>query len=170
MTTPTPWAVQVLTTDYLVDGQIDPDIRGHKFFFTALQTSKPAGALILNNVKVQPTSTAEAPSPATATWLATFNTTLVAVIGRDNTACDYIVQHAPQTPVAAELRVGPYAIRGTLLLPVPANRMADVLGSFGFAMQNAEIDCVVAGSKLRGLKAPALMISTALLQGALFGR
>lgn len=165
-----PWAVQVLTTDYLIDGQVDPDGRGHKYFFIAEQTSKPAGALTLHDVKVQATGPADPPNPATATWLAMFNPTLVALIARDATVEAYILQHTPKTKVPVELRVGPYAIRGTLLLPVPAQRLADVLGSFAFAMQDAEIDCVAAGSKLRGLKAPALIVSTALLQGALFGR
>jgi hypothetical protein len=170
MATSAPWAVQVLTVDYLVEGWIDPDIRGHKYFFTATQTGKPAGSLIMTDVKVQATSTAEAPSSATGTWMVTYNPTVVAIIGRDATVDSFIIEHAAHTQVPTEMRVGPYSIRGTLLLPVPAQRLPDVLGSFGFAMQNAVIDCVVGGSKLRGLKASTLMVSTALLQGVLFGR
>lgn len=170
MATYAPWAVKVLTTDYLVEGEMDGNYPGNKYFLWGQQTSKPAGAVTLTKVKFQPVAGTEAPSSATATWMVTFNPTLVAVIGNDETTIALLLEHAGKTPVPVELRLGPFALRGTLLLPVPSERIADVLGSFGFVMQNVEIDCVAAGSRLRGLKAQALLMNTALLQGALFGR
>jgi hypothetical protein len=168
MVNSSPWAIQVLTLDYLIDGVINPNIATNLSFLQVSFTSTPSGSLSLKSTMVQPTGSAEAPTGNISRWLVSFKPGLIGVIPRSEPGRAYVLKHTGgDYPCAAELRIGPYAIRGTLLSPYKPRDIANITGDLSFAMQDVEIDCVSADGKLKGLKASVMVLCTHLLQGIL---
>ncbi len=155
---PTPkknWAVDLLTTEFLISGFIDGDHHRRAFQLIGGDVS----SLALSSARLQPTGNLGLPDSLTAPWAVAYGNTLVVVIPRDRPSLDYAMQQNSdwKNPQPAEVYAGHYLLRGTLLSPA-----ADVrtLAAFttGFAMQQVQISSLLPGSRLSGLTAPYVLV------------
>ena len=164
------WAVQVLTTDFLVDGQMDYDDPSGPWWFLQAQSGALAVAtLSLTQASFQPTAGQNIqPTPA-ANWVLPSSGQFVAAIPRDEASTAYAMKEnsSSRHPIPAVVFAGPYAIRGTILSPDP--NLYILSGYSIFAMQGAVIDCLAPGSRLHGLAAPYLLVRSLLVHGIVTG-
>ena len=164
--TPKPlWAVQLLTTEYLVDGSLDYDDPTGSWFLQVQAGDLAMATLNLTQARFQPTGGLNVTMPTAAKWTLPSTGLFVACIPRDEASTAYALKHnsSSRNPISAVVFVGPYAIRGTILSP---DKNLDILGGYqAFAMEQAVIDCLVPGSRLTGLAAPYLLVRSLLLHG-----
>ena len=171
------WNIQVLTPDYLIEGNIDSgfseiqDILKPKTNVNDMDTDLDG----LVNVRYQPTSNlivpdGPVPSPSTkdgVTFLQPW-TKRIALIPRDQGSVDFLVKHNKfnrLTPV--DIYAGSYSINGkywnndkTSLLPGSFHTYA----TDRIVIQDARIDCLVPGAKLQGFQAPFVVVYTEHIQ------
>jgi hypothetical protein len=159
------WAVQLLTTDYLVDGNLDPDDPTGSWFLHVQSGELAMATLTLTQARMQPTGGLNATMPTAAKWSLPSTGMFVACIPRDEGGTAYALKRnsSSKHPIAGVVFVGPYAIRGTILSP---DAGVDILaGYLTFAMQQVVIDCLAPGARLTGLAAPYVLVRSLLLHG-----
>jgi hypothetical protein len=147
----TQWAVEVLTGDYLIAGAVDADRNK-----LAVQV---AGG-VLDDFRIfsacwQPRGILAAPTDLAAPWALDYADSLVALIPRDQASLDY-AQKANSSwryAVPAEVYVGPYRFRGSVLSP---DKPLRVFAGYttGFVAQQVQISSLLPSARLSGLKAP----------------
>ena len=155
---PTPkksWAIDVLTTDYLISGTVDGDRN-----YAAFQLmSGDVSSLALAAARIQPIGQLGTPDSLTAPWAVAYGDSIVAIIPRDQACLDYAAQRNAdwKNPQPAEVYVGPYLMRGTLLSPANDARTFAAFTT-GFALQQAQISSLLPGSRFAGLSASYVLV------------
>jgi hypothetical protein len=164
-----PWAVRLLTPDFLIDGYVDLEAHSEGAPFFQRQTGTlPLAALWLTSARFQATGPSSGPAPAANNWSLAYSAAFVAVIPNDEPSLTATRAYTSDLRSAfpAELYVGPYAIRGQLLSPAAHTGDFAMLGSYlSLVVKDAEIDYRLPGAQLSGLKAPLAVVRTLLLQG-----
>src|SRR5712692_5574900 len=128
-----PWAVRLLTPDFLIDGYTDLDTHSEGAPFFQRQTgSMPLAALWLTSARFQATGPSSGPAPAADNWSLAYSAAFVAVIPNDEPSLTATRAYTSDLRKAfqAELYVGPYAIRGELLSPAAHAGDFAMLGSY----------------------------------------
>jgi hypothetical protein len=150
------WLLQVLTLDYLIDGYMDGD-RDKNIFRLA---DGKVYDLPLASVQFQPAGNLVALMHAVVPWTLVNSESLVGIIPRDaaSTACAMQNNTFFKHSFHAEVYIGPYVLRGTVLAFDNSVRILPMYP--GFPMQDVEINCLLPGSKLVGLKAPYMVVQT----------
>lgn len=163
----TPWTVQVLTRDYLVEGQTDGDDPTGPWFVTVQAKDLAMATLTLSPFTLQPTAGVGGPQRPASHWVLPSTAEFVAVIPRDPGSTAYALKHrGPHgASIPAEVLVGQYALRGGVLSP---DSDLDILSGYQtFGMQDVVIDCLAPGARLTNFAAPYLVVRTLLLQAIL---
>jgi hypothetical protein len=155
---PTPaknWAVDLLTTEYLISGTIDGDHYQGVFHLGRPDIS----SIPVSSARMQPTGNVGLPDALTAPWAVAYADTLVAIIPRDQASLDFALKTNAdwKAQLPAEVYVSHYLIRGTLLNPSD-NPRAFVAFTAGLAIQQAQITSLLPGARLSGLSAPYLLL------------
>ena len=161
----TRWAIQVLTSEYLVDGMLDSQDGANAAFLHAEAGSAPFAALELTQAALQPAGAlAIAPGPA-AKFSLPYSSAVVAVIPRDAAGSAYALKHnsGSRHPIPANVYADPYLLRGTILSP--DKELSILAGYLSFAMQSVVIDSLEPGARLHGLEAPYVIVRTLALHG-----
>ena len=145
------WAVDILTTDYLLSGTLDGDRNPLAF--------QPFGgdfqSIVLTGARMTSTGTLAVPDSLTAPWVVAYSDAVVAIIPRDAGSLEYAMKRGSDSKFSqkAEIFVGPYLVRG--LLCSPANDVRTLAAfSTGFIVQQASISSLLPGARLTGLSAP----------------
>ena len=158
-----PWAIQVLTTEYLMDGTVQPDVYrspayNGDLFVAASDTVGESGLktfqfLHLTAVQVKPTGNLTTPVQSFSEWRLAACANVVAIIPNDDAsqqAAQKAFKHC-KYPVGAVVYAGPYRIRGTALSDSAGSLHAPLMTEWSLLpIQEAEID-----SQLPGLDSPA---------------
>jgi hypothetical protein len=150
--------VQILTTDYLIDGYLED-----------LSTWPFEGGL-LTSVRFEPTGTLMPPASSAANWCVLESSQVVAAIPRDEASRAYTqkMYRDDKYPVPAEIYVGAYLIQGMIMQSdeeVDPLVLIDSLDEY-VLVQDAVIDCLLPGARLKRLSAPLIVVRTdRLLQG-----
>ena len=149
-----PWAVQILTTDYLIDGWMD----GARYRMCFNVTTGSDEDIFLASTRVQPTGPVPPlPAPISA-WTQVFRESVVAIIPRDEPSLAWARKWNAdwRIPIPAEAFVGPYVIRGAIL---STDRRVRVWAGYkGFVAQDVEIECRLLGANLPSFKAPYVVV------------
>ena len=165
----TPWAVRVLTPDFLVDGYTDTDAHPDSWPFFGPQTGRlEAIFLWLSSPRFTPTSAASGAPPNVSAWLVPYTGDLVAVLPFDDASLAAMQKNAADAKhaFAAVLLAGPYLIRGQLLsLYEKPDDIAVMSGHHSLAVANAEIEYRLPGAQFTGLKSPLMIVHTRHMQG-----
>jgi hypothetical protein len=160
------WAIQVLTTEYLIDGYDESDqglMAGWETFF--LSENFEIGPL--TSVQVQPTGNLTAPLQSFSKWDLARRELVVAVIPRDEAGLKMArkasskYKHAFQTVLYA----GPYIVRGMWMEAGTDPEFELSRGGDAILLTEAAIDCQLPGTKLTGLTAPWLFVNIHLVHG-----
>jgi hypothetical protein len=161
----TPWAIQVLTMDYLIAGQIDgSDILQQAIFSLPGRHLDSRTAVTLTSVQIQPTGSLPVPGGSISSWTLGVPLGVIGVIPRDEKSMAEVLRNKNEKEtVPVGMLIGPYVIRGTLY--VNPKYVLRATGENGLTLKNVEIDRITPDSILKGLKAPAMVVSTHLLQG-----
>lgn len=160
------WAVDVLTTDYLISGHLDGDRNALAFQLLGGDFS----SLILTSARLTPTGAPTGAPTGTATggdavpdslsapWVVAYGDTLVAVIPRDAGSLDFAKQRNSdwKHPQPAEIHAGHYLVRGTIYSPANDVRTFAAYTT-GFIVQEATITSLLPGARFAGLSAPYAM-------------
>jgi hypothetical protein len=164
-----PWLVQVLTPDYLVEGHFDEGDENYMglYFFRAwpdLDGKLPVSACMhLTNARFQSMSNLTLPPSSATDWFG-FPNNMLALFPRDELSLAYMFKNnAPKNLIPAEIYVGPYLIKGTILCPEKSLIALRIY--FNFAVQDAVIECLTPGAKFQSHKEPFVMVRTHLVQG-----
>jgi len=164
-----PWAVRLLTTDFLVDGFTDTEAHPDTWPFFSPQTgSPPTGLLWLDSPRFTPVAAGTPPQAAVKQWVVPYSSQYVAVMPFDNTSLAAVRKNADSHKYAhaAVLHVGPFAIRGQLLSTYEAvSYLSTMAAHLSFAMQDAEIESRLPNPQFGVLKAPLVLVRAQLLQG-----
>jgi hypothetical protein len=159
-----PWALDVLTLDYLVSGQVGPDAQKWAWtFFSVIEKEAPS-ALEVTVSEARSTGALPAPDLAGKTVGFSYATGLIGLFPRDEAGEKLWDQWAGIGEAApAEVTIGPYAISGSLLSPSGG---LDFLINDRFAMR----DATVTRSDGAGapIDAPRAVFSTRFVQTAAF--
>ena len=164
-----PWAVRVLTPDFLIDGQVDTEAHPESWeFFSPSVSRNDSGLLWLNAPRFTATSANSGAAPAVSTWVVPLSGGVVAVLPFDNASLAEMQKNVADFnhPYPALLHVGPFAIRGQLLSEF--DKAADVSNMAGYhslAVANAEIEYRLPGAAFTGLKSPLMLVHMRRLQG-----
>jgi hypothetical protein len=163
---PAPWALQFVTTDYLVAGSVQPKdyaYSGTNLFAEAAVTLGVAAFkfLALENVRWQPAGgLASAPETLPQLNLG-FCDNLIAIIP-DDAASLAMAQQAfkeYRQPQAGVFYVGPYLIAGTYLGNPDALSYPFVNEKSVRPLVDAEISCRLPGSTLQNWRVPWLLLN-----------
>ena len=160
-----PWSVQLLTTEYLVDGHLDGDDPDGPWFLHVQPKEMAMATLTLTQASFQPTGGQNIVPTQAAKWVLPSTAQFVAVIPRDEGSRAYCNNRnsSSKHPFPAVVFVGPYAMRGTIMSP---DADLDILAGYEtFAMQDVVIDNLAPGSQLKGQAAPYVIVRTLLMHG-----
>jgi hypothetical protein len=173
-----PWAIQVLTTEYLIDGTVQPGsyMSGNSNVFEHLakddswlqQGGVSFTAMTWTGVHVQPTGNLGMPVQTYSVWQLMSYDNVVAFIPNDD-ASKEAFQDAFKNykhPLSADVFSGPYRIRGAFLSQ-SANRLTPQLATENslFPLQDARIESLLPGASLTGMQAQWLLLNAFLLHG-----
>jgi len=163
-----PWSVQLLTTEFLVDGHMDGDDPTGPWFLQVQAADLAMATLTLTDASFEPTAGQNVPEMRAAKWVLPSTGQFVGVLPRDEASLAYCASRNGNSKHAvpgAVVFAGPYAIRGTVLSP--DNDLDILSGYLTFAMRDVMIDSVAAGAKLKGLAAPYIVLRSLLVHGIL---
>jgi hypothetical protein len=149
------WAIDVLTTDYLISGFVDGDRNALAFVLMGGDFQ----SIILTSARLQPTGNYAAPDSLSAPWTVVYGDTLVALIPRDPASLENAMKRNSdwKHPLPAEVTIGHYLIRGTLL---SAGNDARTFAAYttGCVVQQAQISSLLPGARLTNLTAPYALL------------
>jgi hypothetical protein len=158
-----PWLMQILTTEYLIEGHLPPD----EDFFSYCQTSHPADNLeALTHIQIQPAGILNVPAPALSNWNVVFGKTIVALIPRDEESLQAARKAYEDytSSTRAQLFAGPYLIQGNLLNE--GNHEIDFEDPSAFIpVTDAEITHLLPGASLRSHRASWMLVNGDWLHG-----
>lgn len=160
------WAIQILTTEYLIDGYMDEAREGLKnwdwFFSEDVFAVDP-----LTSVQVQPTGHLAAPLQSFSIWHMAWRTTVVAVIPRDEAGLQVVrkasSKYTHSFPVV--LYAGPYIMRGALMGESADLELELQGGAASLILTDVTVECQVPGTKLAALTAPWLFVNIRWVHG-----
>ena len=161
-----PWMVQVLTREYLIEGftEADDDL-GSSFLEVEVGEDMSGSLLALSQPNIQPTGAATMAAPPNSKYVLPANTEFVAILPGNNSSLAYAVKHAGSgnKPIGAVVTAAHYVIRGVILCPGTGLEM---LSDYAlFAMQDATVDYVGPGARLTNLDAPFILVRTSQVSG-----
>jgi hypothetical protein len=160
-----PWAVQLLTNDYLVSGHLDGDDPTGPWFLQVQASDLAMATLTLTDAGVEPAAGQTIQATRVAKWVLPATGLWVGVLPRDDGSLAYCTDQNSNSkhPIPATAYVGAYEIRGTVLSP---DKYVDILAGYpSFAMQNVTINSLAPGARVKDFQAPYIVLRTLLLQG-----
>jgi hypothetical protein len=159
------WELDVLTLDYVVSGEVDPDAQKWAWTYFSMTEKDTPSALEVTASGARSTGSMTAPDLAGRTVGFSYQTGLVGLIPRNEAAEKIWDQWAALgDALAADVTIGPYAISGSLLSPSGGLNFAI---NDRFAMRDATIARVDGASP--PIDAPQAVFSTRFVQTAAFG-
>ncbi|HNB51161.1 MAG TPA: hypothetical protein PK530_04430 [Anaerolineales bacterium] len=155
--------MQILTTEYLLEGQMEPD----DDFFSNAQVEDPADYLDkLTRVQIRPAGQLMPPATTLPNWYITFGKTIVALIPCDEDSLT-LAQEAYEEYTHSrrvQVYVGPYVIEGQLLNE--DEDFIDFEDTSGYIpLTNAEITHLHPNAQLRSHRAAWMLVNGDLAHG-----
>ena len=147
------FAVQVLTADYFIEGHIPTNMTWHS----------PV-ALEVNEAHYQPTGNFTLPEASTPVMYIQQNA-LVAIMPRDEAcATDLLKVFLTKHPLKATILLNHYRFSGTVF--ATSDKLNTLTYADAILMQDAQIECLIAGAPRKEWTAPlALIYTRKMLQG-----
>jgi hypothetical protein len=154
-------AMQVLTLDYLIEGNVDLDdelvslLEGWSNYYDDQYIIKVASA------RIQPTGNLTTPAFSVSQWILSQRGGLVAFIPRDETGTQALLKTARGETFSfrAAMYAGPYLIRASLAVENPFEEWAFIHA------RDVRIDCQLPKAQLDGFTVPWAVLNTELIQG-----
>jgi hypothetical protein len=162
---PVYWAIELLTLDALIDGWMDINHADQSYILNPFYWHNLTG-IQLQSVMVQSTGS-EVPYPSgnVPAIVVGAKTALIGVIPKDeNSLAALLKNNSAVSTAAVQLLAGSYQITGTLLNPYPLSDVNNTIDAPCLALKAVEINRITPGSRLKGLKAQAMLVNTGLIQ------
>jgi hypothetical protein len=162
-----PLPLDVLTTEYLISGQVEPDNQEWAWAYFSPHEKRPAVALELTVTAARSAGARPAPELTGTSASFTFSTAMIAVIPRGEPADalweEWAAGGMGQT-VAGELLVGPYAVTGTFLT---ADGTMSAVMNDRVAVRDATFTRIDAAGSSTPIAAPRAVVATNLMHAAI---
>jgi len=150
-----PYTLQVLTHEYLIEGNVAPDSSIH-----LPRPDEQGSPLTLNNAQIQSTRTPPAPARSCASFVCTGNGVIALIPHVDYTLLDYYGSWKQyRTAVNGVFYLGPYWMTGRLMIPSPGMIPSSI------PAYDIRFGSMLPGSQWAGLTAPFALISNLWMQG-----
>jgi hypothetical protein len=164
-----PLPLDVLTPDYLISGQVEPDAQKWAWSYFSPIEKRPAQQLELTVTAARATGSRAAPPLAGTSASFAYGTALIALIPRGEPTDALWEEWATALgkPVAAELFIGPYAVTGTFL--TADGTMSAVLND-RVAARDATFTRIDGAGDGVPIQAPRAVVATGFLQAAVVAR
>jgi hypothetical protein len=166
----TPWAIQLLTPDYLIYGFIDSEASDRYYTLTSAETSSTPSTCVvhLTQATFRPASNLVPIDPSPTEWYSVGWNAFLAVMPWDQASVDYLVKESShKSLIPADIYIGPYLIQGKVWSRNKSGTDLSFLAyAHRFIVQDVCINCLLPGSQLHDLKAPFAVLRTHLLQSA----
>lgn len=158
----TPWPVQVLTSEYVIEGYCDPE--DTLFQTVSMADSDENVQIVLKSAQVRPAGSLSIASFTCREWIIDYWTGVVAVIPRDMAGQKALQEEweSAEYPLRAELFAGPYLLRG-MVMSDEEERLS--YPGAQIYITEAEIECLLPGAQLGRLNAPMLVLNGTRLDG-----
>ena len=153
-----PWTFQILTTEYLIEGQMPSDDE----FYGNIQVYDPADYLeTFVQVQIQPTGLLAVSTQALPNWHHGFGQLIVALIPRDEDNIQTAREAYENFTYVArgQLFTGPYLVQGKLMSDTESTEFFFREQSGYLPMTDVEITHLMPGAKLRGCRVPWMLIN-----------
>jgi hypothetical protein len=150
-----PFVVQVLTTEYLIEGTTQGDVDTD--LFRGLDAWSP---LRLTSVQITPTGLAQVPAQFLPVFMVSGNS-VVALVPRVELSqmADHVVWAVYKIARPGIFHIGPYLIRGTMMF-LREDCVEEVMPMFG-----VQISHTVPGAALGELSAPFILVNPSWMVG-----
>ncbi len=165
-----PCKVQVLTQDYSITGVLDEENSvSHEFFFGSTDSQDYDYALeaclFLVGAQMRSLFPTAIPDPSGGEFALSFTSPWVILLPLDETGAAIVLDpdEEYESVYKADVRAGPFSIRGTVLCSDEAFKL-DV---YALVLRDVEIACARPGSTFSGIKAPLAVVNTAQVQGVM---
>lgn len=162
-----PLPLDVLTTEYLISGQVEPGKQKWAWTYFSPHEKQPAQALELTVTATRSTGARPAPALNGASVSFAYSTALIAVIPRGEPADalwdEWAAGGMGQT-ISGELLVGPYAVTGVFL--TADGTMSAVLND-RVAVRDATFTRIDGAATGTPIAAPRAVVATNLMQAAI---
>lgn len=152
---PSPFVVQVLTTEYLIEGTAQGDIDTD--LFRGLDAWSP---LRLTSVQITPTGLAKVPAQSLPVFMVSGDS-VVALAPRMELSqmADHEMWAVHKIPCPGIFHVGPYLLRGTMMF-LREDCIEEVMPMFGVQIRHT-----VPGAALGELSAPFIVVNPSWMVG-----
>src|SRR4051812_35424599 len=165
-----PLPLDVLTLEYLISGQVEPDNQKWAWAYFSPHEKEPTVALELTVSAARSTGARPAPALTGSSASFTYSSAMVALISRgpasDALWDEWAAGGMGQT-VAGELLVGPYAVSGTFL--TADGTMSAILND-RVAARDATITRIDGAGDAAPIQAARALVATNFMQAALTAR
>jgi hypothetical protein len=162
-----PLPLDVLTTEYLISGQVEPDNQKWVWAYFSPHEKEPAVALELKVTAARSTGARPAPELIGTSASFAFSTAMIAVIRRGEPADalweEWAAGGMGQT-VSGELLVGPYAVTGTFLT---ADGTMSAVMNDRVAARDVTFTRIDGAGSSTPIAAPRAVVATNLMQAAI---
>jgi hypothetical protein len=159
------WSIRVLTTDYIIEGQIDgSDILQKSIFSLANRNLDNLSAVTLGSIKMQSTGIQSIPTDTISTYTIAIPYGLIGVLPADENSLAEIEKGInSQDASSVGVIIGPYVIRGKIFVNPKYLQRSVALS--GFTMKDVEIERLGEGNQGILFTEKAIVLTTHLLQG-----
>jgi hypothetical protein len=171
------WRLQLLTSEYLIEGSFRPEenmVGSANIFEMACESTLDGGGveafhrLQLSAVQLQPTGQLAAPARSYPEWGIPVFDNVLAILPKDEDSLQAAQKAFKEYryPLQVEIFMGPYRLRGKLLADSTIPLRSPFVMSQIVPLVEAEIDNLLPGAQLTGLRADWLLLNgSALMHG-----
>ena len=169
--TPKPlWQLQLLTGEILIEGSYNPDefrVGSADIFEMSCENVLDGGGieafhrLSLTDVSIKPTGMLDLPPQSYPEWAITVIDQVIAIIPRDKASLQAAQKafREYRYPLPVEIFAGPYRLRGKILSDSTIPKRSPFLMSQIAPLAEAEINNLLPGARMKGLRADWLLLN-----------
>ena len=169
--TPKPlWQLQLLTGEILIEGSYNPDefrVGSADIFEMSCENVLDGGGieafhrLSLTDVSIKPTGMLDLPPQSYPEWAITVIDQVIAIIPRDEASLQAAQKafREYRYPLPVEIFAGPYRLRGKILSDSTIPKRSPFLMNQVVPLAEAEIENLLSGAKMKGLRADWLLLN-----------
>jgi hypothetical protein len=154
---PAEWAMQVLTTKYIVEGTITPlETRLVGYLNIPTQIT-----VTLHNVKLLALGAQAVTMRDTLPEVTLPKASIIGLIPRDAAGTRSTILQVPERAERAVIHVGPYLIRGAFRMPggMPLSNLFNAGGGDMLVLTDAEVKCQLLGARFTTIKADVMVLN-----------
>lgn len=159
-----PWAFRALTTNYLIDGTVQPNGEVKTLILGGPQYYERRYVVSFENARILPTASQALPEFTVPRWSLEHRWGLVALIPDNEASTEAVLESTKGRSLSyrAVMYAGPYIIRATIQPPTEFHAFETYAFMPG---KDAEIECLAPGTRLGKINSPWILVNREAWEG-----